>query len=243
MITTAMEPPICQRLAETELARLDAISAALLSYSQPLRAPERRASKLPDGMLLVIKAAAGDAATLADLETSLGHDTKTLQEASSFYLQQQLTGVKTSAFQQLGLNDQASSDDIALHKRWLLKWLHPDRNPNKWQTQMFNGVTNAARAANTLAAPAQHIDVPVSPQALNAASHVRSHHSARMRHRPARGMGRTRVRIVNWRDVLWRIFRRMVFLLAIISTVYIGMSQFFGGGTKWALSSSDFWTK
>ena len=43
----------------------------------------------------------------------------------------------------LGLHEQASYDDIRSNKRLLLKWLHPDRNHNSWETKLFHRVQAA----------------------------------------------------------------------------------------------------
>lgn len=255
MITTVMVPIICRRLEETEVSELDAMRAALLSHSQPLRTPIRGHSAFPKGMLILIKAAAGDGATIAILVEALGHDEKTLQEAASFYLQQQLIASKSNPFRCLGLTDQATQDDIVLHKRWLLKWLHPDRNPNKWQSAMFNTITDAANAASAavtamtdVSAKAALIASEVatstaSALALNAASRAASTRSSASRHRTGRGVARKRVRVIHWRDMLRRIARRAAVVAAIASLGYFGASQFLGGATNWSVASQGFWSR
>jgi hypothetical protein len=243
MTIIAMGRRTYRRLEEVKVPEFDAMYAALKSYGQPLRPHSNNRSKLPDGILLVIKAAAGDTVTVDKVAEALGEDKVTLQDAASFYLQQQLVGVKTNPFQQLGLSNQASLEEIALHKRWLLKWLHPDRNPNKWQSQLFNGVTIAANAANSIVTPGHPISEPSPPMALQEAGKPMHRSSATSQRKSTRSPKRKRVRIVNWREVLWRITRRVTMVLVILPLVYFGTASLFGDNSKWATNSFYRWLK
>jgi hypothetical protein len=240
MTITVMGLRTCRPLEEIKVAEFDAMRAALISYSQPLRLAVNDRSKLPDGILLVIKAAAGDTITVDAIAQALEEDTITLQEAASFYLQQQLTGVKANPFQQLGLSNHASLEDIVLHKRWLLKWLHPDRNPNKWQSKMFNGVTVAANSANAMVMQRRATDELRPPNALREMDKPALRSSAPSQRKVKHGPARKWVRIVNWREVLWRFARRVALVLVIMPLVYLGAALLFGHTPKWATSSYNF---
>jgi hypothetical protein len=223
------------------VSEFDAIKAAIKAYSQPLSFQPRERTKLPDGMLLAIKVAAGDAASIEKAAEGVGHDNASLQDAVSFYLQQQLIGGKANPFQQLGLSPDASPEDIVLHKRWLLKWLHPDRNPNKWQSQMFIGVTTAAQAATAMITSQQPISglppasVFHSPQKKTQSKSVSSHNRHSHVHK------RKRVRIVDWRQVFWRLARRVALVLVIMPLVYFGAKQFIRDDQSLAINTSNFW--
>lgn len=44
----------------------------------------------------------------------------------------------------LALPQNWSSQDVREHKRWMLKWLHPDRNPSAWEANLFHRVKEAS---------------------------------------------------------------------------------------------------
>jgi hypothetical protein len=244
MTTIVTVSKTCPQLAEIEVSELDAMRAALLSYSQPLRHIERSRSNLPDGILLVIKCAAGDGATVERLAEELGTGAKTLQEAASIYLQRRLIGSKSTPFQQLGLAERASLEEIVLHKRWLLKWLHPDRNPNKWQSAMFNSVTMAANSATAIVASEQsgiERTVPVPIRAMSQSE--RSYHMGSSQRVSNRSQTRKRVRIINWRHLIGRVARRAVLVSLFLPLVYFGTVMLLGGRTDWAFNTFNFWSK
>jgi hypothetical protein len=112
---------------------------ALEVFRQPILARRLQKQQLPDGMLDVIKIAAGDSATL-----NPNADDPQLHNAAIFFLQQALLSNENDNFRLLGLNPNANLDEIREHRRWLLKWLHPDRNHNKWESTLFARVNAAA---------------------------------------------------------------------------------------------------
>ena len=118
-----------------------AIDVALDVYKQPLLARHLSSQKLPQGMLVVIQLAAGK-----KLSDKSAYSDEYLQKAAHFFLQNVLSNRNTDHYRQLGLNRGAKLDSVHEHRRWLLKWLHPDRNHNKWESNLFHRV-NAAAAA------------------------------------------------------------------------------------------------
>jgi hypothetical protein len=113
-------------------------------FSQPLLARQIQRNPLPDGMLEVIQIAAGH------IQSDKKHLT---QEAAVFFLQQVLVSRDNDNFRQLGLNPGASLELVREHRRWLLKWLHPDRNHNKWESTLFARVNSAAARLENPVAP------------------------------------------------------------------------------------------
>jgi hypothetical protein len=121
-----------------------AIHRALDAYRKPVLARALRRADVPPGMLSLIKIAAGAEDEIAEWVSQDIGEAALLKDAASFYLQQLLTQADGDSHRQLGLRPDATPQDVKDHKRWLLKWLHPDRNGNQWEHVLFHRVTSAA---------------------------------------------------------------------------------------------------
>ena len=127
-----------------------AMAHAIEAFRTPSRHRNAGAGVFPSDMLLVIKAAAGDEATLLSAAGAHSVSAADVQEAAKHYLLRFLLHPEAKGIRLLGLNPGADADTINLHKRWLLKWLHPDRNGNAWEKSLFLKVSTYAE---TLAHP------------------------------------------------------------------------------------------
>jgi hypothetical protein len=137
----------------------EAIEVALEVYRKPARARSLHRHDLPAGLLNLIKIAAG---TEDEVKALLDDNTVSalpIKEAAVFYLQQMLMQAEDDDYRQLGLRRGATLQDLKDHKRWLLKWLHPDRNRNTWENVLFKRV--AAAAQRLEAALRDGVAVPV----------------------------------------------------------------------------------
>ena len=123
---------------------LSAIDLVITVFRQPSTFAAPKQGMLPKGMLDVIKAAAGDEETLQTFSDYKKVSTDQIKQASQFYLQKLLTTAGSDNYRRLGLDHGATPLQVKDHKRWLLKWLHPDRNPSKWESQLFVEVGKAA---------------------------------------------------------------------------------------------------
>jgi hypothetical protein len=141
--TTAMAQPR-KSPAPTVDVQSEALAVALHGYRQPASLTNLKSGKLPKGLIDVLKAAAGDEKTLALSSKNFGTSQEHIRDASQFYLQTLLATANDNPFRRLALEADASIDEIRDHKRWLLKWLHPDRNSNQWETKLFKLVNDAA---------------------------------------------------------------------------------------------------
>jgi hypothetical protein len=119
------------------MSSLAAMDSALDAFRNPSRHRKERVAAFPEGMLLVIKAAAGDQPTINAVAEERRVPGGDVQEASRHYLLKLLLRPGAQGLQLLGLNVGAEPRTIKDHKRWLLKWLHPDRNPNDWERRLF----------------------------------------------------------------------------------------------------------
>lgn len=109
-----------------------AILAALEFWRQPALVKGWRENPLPNSMLDLIKIAAGCVETQASAAAATGRRPTEIQAAAVHFLHLVLVAPGASPQRALGLDGRVFRDEIVLHKRWLLKWLPPDRNPN-WE--------------------------------------------------------------------------------------------------------------
>lgn len=123
---------------------MQAIDAALNIYRRPNLVRTERRKALPDDILSLIRIASGGDVAPEFLTPERAKSEAEVRDASVFYIQQVLLSPKSDEFRQLGLTDQATLQQISEHKRYMLKWLHPDRNPNRWESALFQRVVNAA---------------------------------------------------------------------------------------------------
>ncbi len=121
-----------------------AIDVAVAVYKQPSQFSVPRIGNYPSCMLDIVKTAAGDEETINLISKDLNMPREAVIEICKFYLRKLLTAGDNDPFRMLALDRGATADNIKDHKRWLLKWLHPDRNSSKWESALFLMIGNAA---------------------------------------------------------------------------------------------------
>jgi hypothetical protein len=223
--TTAMAPKNFQ----TSDRRLDArkesaVLEALDMFKQPARARELRSHDQPSDMLEVIKIAAGDQGTIDRWAESCREGQDIIRQSAVFFLQQTIAKSGNDKFRMMGLPSGAGMDEIRLHKRWLLKWLHPDRNPSKWETVLFHRISTAADMLENA------LDVNLKVPGHSAADVKKETFTTpykpdrRRRNQHVRKNLRSPVPRMDWKDLLRRAAKRIllgVFLLAFGAAVWM----------------------
>ena len=121
-----------------------AIDVALAMYRRPSMVRAMRDAPLPGSMLTVIRIAAGAEVEAGIISLDRARNAEEAREAAIFFLQQVLFRPQATNHGLLGLAADANVEQVREHKRWLLKWLHPDRNHNKWESALFQRVVKAA---------------------------------------------------------------------------------------------------
>ena len=143
-----------------------AIDQALLLQKQPGLAAAFRQAALPDGMAVLIRLASDEGGRRKDLAQLLELDEGNLQSAATEYLLSICLYPGSDDLRTLGLNPSADLGMAKDHHRLLLKWLHPDRNPdNQVFAERVNQAWSALKKrvkANPVAA-ADSRDVPDAP--------------------------------------------------------------------------------
>lgn len=158
---------------------IDALEQALALRAAPGRASMLRKRPLPDNVLLLIRIVAGDRNRLEGAARRTGETANAVLEAAQLYLQQILLSDDGDPYRVLGVPADASDDTIKAHYRSLMVWLHPDRDPDRWETGFADRVNGAWRAVGSAARRAQHdeqrrVELASAQNAQGAASVARS---------------------------------------------------------------------
>lgn len=159
----------------------DAFDLMLGVYRAPLRAALLRGRALPRQIIEVIRVAAGDTEAVADARRSTGLDAGELAEAAALLLHYLLFFDGADHYRVLGVAADADDEQIKRHYRALMRWLHPDRNPDNLHSVFAERVNRAWNALRTPQRRADYDrdryagdDVPAHIAAARAAAVARS---------------------------------------------------------------------
>lgn len=106
-----------------------ALDDALLLKANPDRLFFQQRQPLPDGIALLIRIAINPGVCGLSPAQRQGLDDAELQAAAGAYLKGVCLFPGSQGLRVLGLNDGSDHTLVVEHRRLLLKWLHPDRNP------------------------------------------------------------------------------------------------------------------
>lgn len=138
------------------------LHALELTQSPHLAAAMRR-QELPSDVIVPIRLAAGCPETAWEAMQSTQLSSEILRDAARTYLQLVLFTDEGDCYRVLGVQRGASRSQMREHMRWLLEWLHPDRNSGEWESVYAERVIQAWRDAKTGVAPATPTPQPPSP--------------------------------------------------------------------------------
>jgi hypothetical protein len=110
------------------MARRHVIESALDFARMPALARSSITPPIPADIVEIMRIAAASPKACQDACKATGESASALIEAARFYLQQHLFRPDADAHRILGLQPGASRATARTHMRWLLQWLHPDRN-------------------------------------------------------------------------------------------------------------------
>ncbi len=130
-----------------------------------------RTEPLPDGVLMLLRIAAGDdeaentASLLADRPRDI------MRQAATFFIEQILFAPNADSYRVLGASAPASAGELRRNVALLLRWLHPDLDP-QGERSIFVGRVTAAW--NDLKTPERRTVYDELLRRSNAASKSRS---------------------------------------------------------------------
>ncbi len=105
-----------------------AIELALDVARMPALVRSSAMPPIPQGVIELMRIAAGSQKACQNAASATGEPEQVLIEAARFYLQQLLFRPDADCYRVLGVEPSAPRATMRNHMRWLLLWLHPDRN-------------------------------------------------------------------------------------------------------------------
>ena len=128
-----------------------ALLHALELIQSPHLAAGMRRQELPSDMIIPIRVAGGCDETCWEAVQATQLAPEAIREAARTYLQLVLFADGSDCFRTLGVQSGASQRQMREHMRWLLRWLHPDRNGDEWESVYAERVIEAWREAKSAA--------------------------------------------------------------------------------------------
>lgn len=124
------------------------IQIALQLMQMPWLGQELRRQPVPDDVLDLIKVAAGCRDICLELQKLTGRKPEVVRAAAMHYLHAALLFPGAPPARVLGLRGSEAREIALRHKRWLIKWLHPDVNGNVWEAAQMARVVTAWNDVN-----------------------------------------------------------------------------------------------
>src|SRR5215510_6237708 len=135
------------------MARPHVIDSALDLARMPSFARTSMSSAIPPDIIELMRIAAGSPEACQTAVAKTGEPISVVIEAARFYLQHVLFRPDADCYRILGIEPTTSRATARSHMRWLLQWLHPDRNNNSWDAVYAERVLKAWREVSTSGGP------------------------------------------------------------------------------------------
>ena len=164
------------------MANVKAVYHALDLLNRPILAGVMQEQPLPPDTLTLLKIVAGEDEALASTALATSQPRQRIRQASILYVQRILFAPDADHYRVLGAERDAPQEELRERLALLMRWLHPDRTRNDWESAFAKRVLAAWDA---LKSPERrrHYDATLPP----AFPAGRSPRTQRPRiHRPAR---------------------------------------------------------
>jgi hypothetical protein len=137
------------------------IELALDLARMPALARRSALPPLPPNIVELMRIAAGSPEDCRAAVAQTGEPRHVVIESARFYLQQVLFRPDADCYRILGVQPSTSRATAREHMRWLLEWLHPDRNSNNnsWDVVYAERVLKAWREVSNGAAAKPNLAV------------------------------------------------------------------------------------
>ena len=127
----------------------EAFDLMLGVYRSPMRAALLPGRALPAQLYDVLRLAGSDADAVAAAHEATGLDDAELAEAAALLLHQLLFFDGADHYRVLGADPDVEAEDLKRHYRALMRWLHPDRDPDNLNSVFAERVNRAWSALRT----------------------------------------------------------------------------------------------
>jgi hypothetical protein len=102
-----------------------------------------RAEPLPDGVVMLLRIAAGDDEAESAAAGSMDRTRDVIRRAATFFIEQILFAPDADSYRVLGAGPQASPSELRQNVALLLRWLHPDLDRQGERSIFVGKVTGA----------------------------------------------------------------------------------------------------
>jgi hypothetical protein len=189
----------------------DGIRVAIELMHVPSRVRIARTERLPAGVDLLLRIAAGEAEAERTAIASTGRPRELIRQAAIFFIEQVLLCPNSDSYRVLGTDSQASTGELRRNMALLIKWLHPDHDPGG-QCSMF--ASRVIHAWDDLKTPKRRASYDDARRIASAQKHVRKSKSASSSKRifVSRRQGHVSARMSDSQSLLSRAW---VFLLRV----------------------------
>jgi hypothetical protein len=120
-----------------------ALKVAIDLVHVPTRARSLRAAPLPDGVITLLRIAAGDEATEDEAVETTGRARDVVRQAAVFFIEQVLLFPGADSYRILGASPNSVSAELRRNMALLLRWLHPDLDRHGLRSVLAGKVTAA----------------------------------------------------------------------------------------------------
>jgi DnaJ domain len=176
----------------------------------PSRVRIARTEPLPAGVELLLRIAAGEAEAERTAIASAGRPRDLIRHAAIFFIEQVLLCPNSDSYRVLGTDSQASSGELRRNMALLIKWLHPDQDP-EGQRSMF--ASRVIRAWDDLKTPKRRASYDDARRLPSARKHVRKSRSASSSKRMFVSLRQRRASAIRISDSQSLLSRAWMFLL------------------------------
>lgn len=128
---------------------LAAVRVAIDLVHVPSRVRLMRSELLPEGVLTVLRIAAGEEAVEIDAAESVGRPRELVRNAAAFFIEQILLAPEADSYRILGADRSATAAELRRNMALLLRWLHPDVNQTGMRSVFAGRVTEAWETLKT----------------------------------------------------------------------------------------------
>jgi hypothetical protein len=140
-----------------------------------------RSEPLPSDVHTLLQIAAGDGEAQSAAVALTGRSQQTVRQAATFFIEQILFAPGTDSYRVLGVSPQASPSALRRNVALLLRWLHPDLDPQGERAIFIGRVTAAWNDVKTPERRANYDQMLQS--SLEGKAHRRKGRWSRSRHR------------------------------------------------------------
>src|SRR5947207_3589990 len=145
------------------MAQPHLIELALDLARMPALARSSVVPPLPPNIIELMRIAAASPQACQAAAAQTGEPKPVVIEAARFYLQQVLFRPDADGYRVLGIEPSASRATARDHMRWLMEWLHPDRNNNSWDAVYAERVLKAWREVSSANGSTVKPSLPLAP--------------------------------------------------------------------------------